>query len=205
MLASCGFNFLGFPLYLDYHKEDCTEIEAAKIIQELPRNVYPVLITYLNKATDIVDLSDRLQVSIVQIHGEISLEELEKIKRYSPGMDIIKSLVVSDDNFQELTDIIRQTEKFIDAFITDTFNPKTGAKGATGLTHDWNISKKLKEMTSKPLIMAGGLNPDNLEQAIKYVGPAGVDVHTGIEDKDGTKSEIKSKLFAEIAKKHLTF
>ncbi len=204
MLASCGFNFLGFPLYLDYHKEDCTEIEAAKIIQELPRNVYPVLITYLNKATDIIDLSDRLQISIVQIHGEISIEELEKIKRFSPAMDIIKSLVVSDDNFLELEGIIGKTEKYIDAYITDTYDPKTGAKGATGLTHDWNISKNLKGLTKKPLILAGGLNPSNLEQAIKYVRPAGVDVHTGIEESDGTKSEIKSKLFVEIAKKHLT-
>lgn len=76
---------------------------------------------------------------------------------------------------------------WIDLFITDTYDPVSGASGATGKTHDWEISKRLIRLSAKPVILAGGLNADNVRDAILQVKPAGVDVHTGIEGVDGRK------------------
>lgn len=84
---------------------------------------------------------------------------------------------------------------YVDAFITDTFDPDTGASGATGKTHDWEISRRLVELSPKPVILAGGLNPENVAEAIDFVNPAGVDSHTGVENESGRKDADKIRLF----------
>jgi phosphoribosylanthranilate isomerase len=104
-----------------------------------------------------------------------------------PDIEIIKSLVIYKDNYQELENMVQDLFQWVDYFITDTFDPVTGASGATGKTHDWKISKKLVEISPKPVILAGGLNPSNVRQAILQIKPAGVDVHTGVELSNGRK------------------
>jgi phosphoribosylanthranilate isomerase len=94
---------------------------------------------------------------------------------------------VHGDNFLELENMVYSLSKWIDIFITDTYDPSTGASGATGKTHDWNISRRLIEISPKPVILAGGLNPSNVREAILATNPAGVDVHTGIESANGRK------------------
>jgi len=74
-----------------------------------------------------------------------------------------------------------------DALLTDSLDPATGATGATGRTHDWEASRRLALASPRPLIMAGGLTPDNVAAAVAAVRPAGVDAHTGLEDAAGRK------------------
>ncbi len=86
----------------------------------------------------------------------------------------------------------------VDAFITDTYDPETGASGATGRTHDWAVSRHLVELSPKPVILAGGLTASNVREAIEFVRPAGVDVHTGIERDDGRKCpDLTTRCVAE--------
>jgi len=87
-----------------------------------------------------------------------------------------------------------------DAIILDTYDPKTGRHGATGLTHDWTISRKIVETCNSPVILAGGLNPGNVAEAIKIVCPWGVDVHTGIENPDGSVNQQMSADFVKKAR-----
>jgi len=91
----------------------------------------------------------------------------------------------------------------VDAFITDTFDPATGASGATGRTHDWNISRRLVEISRRPVLLAGGLAPDNVAEAIRRVRPAGVDSHTGVEDSAGRKDRDKVSRFVAEARRAL--
>ena len=88
----------------------------------------------------------------------------------------------------------------VDGFITDTYSPETGASGATGRTHDWAVSRRLVQLSPKPVILAGGLTPANVRQAIAAVRPAGVDVHTGVEDASGRKDRDKVLAFVAEAK-----
>jgi phosphoribosylanthranilate isomerase len=83
----------------------------------------------------------------------------------------------------------------VDAYITDTFDPETGASGATGKTHDWRVSRRVVGQSPRPVILAGGLTPANVRDAILAVRPAGVDAHTGLEDASGRKSGEKVKKF----------
>jgi len=94
----------------------------------------------------------------------------------------------------------RALERQVDAIILDTLDPATGRGGATGKTHDWAISRQIVGAVRAPVILAGGLTPDNVVEAIRAVGPWAVDVHTGIEDPDGTRNLIKLRSFIMRAK-----
>jgi len=195
LLIDCGVNYLGFPLRLPVNKEDLSEEYAAEIISSFPDEINGVLITYLNNADEIKSFASKLGVNIVQLHGNVELREMLKLKNIAPELIIIKSLIVRNNNIQELENEIIIYSEYVDYFITDTFDQATGATGATGKTHDWEISKYLVSISDKPVIAAGGLNDKNVYEAIKFIKPFGVDSHTGVEDSSGRKSIDKVKKF----------
>lgn len=200
MLQQCGVRYLGFPLRLPVHREDLTESEAAAIIKSLAPPVFGVLITYLNTATDIAAFCHALGARIVQLHGDIDRDELRLLKTRDPSLTVVKSLVIGMHDDRTLEAMLTELSPFVDAFITDTFDPKTGASGATGKTHDWLVSRRLVEISDRPVILAGGLTPENVKQAILEVRPAGVDSHTGVEDCTGRKSGEKVQKFLSEAR-----
>ncbi|HQQ03486.1 MAG TPA: phosphoribosylanthranilate isomerase [Kiritimatiellia bacterium] len=200
MLMDCGVEYLGFPLRLAYHQEDLSEAEAGAIIRALPPPCAGVLITYLDQADEIDRFCRELGARHVQLHGGITVSELKKLRALNPDLCIFKSLVVEQDNTGELRRTVEALAPLADAFITDTFDPATGARGATGKTHDWNISRMLVELSPKPVILAGGLNAENVREAILAVRPAGVDSHTGVEGPDGRKDHEKVKKFVREAR-----
>ncbi|HYA15032.1 MAG TPA: phosphoribosylanthranilate isomerase [Syntrophales bacterium] len=187
MLVDAGVHQLGFPLGLSFHKEEITEKDAAKIIGSLRPSVSAVLITYLNEAEKILDLCKRIGTAKVQLHGDVGVTELIKLKSLAPDLIVIKSLIVRDHNLAELESFVSVSSPYVDAFITDTYDLVTGACGATGKTHDWSISSRLVAISPRPVMLAGGLNPENVRRAIAHVQPAGVDAHTGVEGPDGRK------------------
>jgi phosphoribosylanthranilate isomerase len=198
MLQQSGIRYLGFPLRLPVHREDLTEKEAAAIIKSLAPPVFGVLITYLSQASEIAAFCHALGARIVQLHGDIDRHELRRLKTLDPKLTVIKSLVVGLRDDKALAAMIRELSPFVDAFISDTFDPKTGASGATGKTHDWRVSRRLVEISDRPVLLAGGLTPENVKSAILEVRPAGVDSHTGVEESSGRKSREKvRKLVAE--------
>lgn len=195
MLQQCGVRYLGFPLRLAVHQEDLSEEAAANIIRSLDSSVYGVLITYLNYATEIADFCHSLGVRIVQLHGDIDRDKLKRLKTLDPNLTVIKSLVIGLHDDKTLESITGELSAYVDAFITDTSDPKTGASGATGMTHDWSVSRRLVELSDRPVILAGRLTPENVRRAILEVKPAGVDSHTGVEDATGRKSREKVEKF----------
>jgi len=199
MLIDSGVHYLGFPLRLPVNEEDLSEAEAATLIAHLPVPVQGVLITYLDRAEEVIAFCRELGVTIVQLHGPIAPQELVKIRTAAPDIRIIKSLVVRGDNLDELTLTIAATAPFIEAYITDTFDPQSGAEGATGKTHDWGIDRALVEISPRPVILAGGLTAENVREAIGQVRPYGVDVHTGIEGPDGRKDPLLTRRFVSEA------
>ena len=199
MLQQCGVHYLGFPLRLPVHREDLTEEKAAAIIKSLAPAVFGVLITYLDEAGEIAAFCHALGARIVQLHGDIKRAELKRLKTLDPNLTVIKSLVVGLRDDQALEAMVSELSPFVDAFITDTFDPKTGASGATGKTHDWRVSRCLVELADRPVILAGGLTPENVKRAILEVRPAGVDSHTGVEDSSGRKNREKVQKFLSEA------
>jgi phosphoribosylanthranilate isomerase len=89
-----------------------------------------------------------------------------------------------------------------DALLLDTAHPETGAVGATGLVHDWSLSRRVVEAVEVPVILAGGLGPENVAEAIRRVGPAGVDseTRTSRDDDRRRKDPERVRLFLERAR-----
>ena len=199
LLVKSGVKYLGFPLRLPVNHADLSEDAAAAIIRSLKPPTRAVLITYLNQAGEIVEFCQSLGVSIVQLHGEIDASELRSIKERHPTLAIIKSLVIGLHPVEQLLELVQRTALYVDAYITDTFDPSTGACGATGKTHDWRLSRQLVRYSPLPVILAGGLTAENVRAAILAVRPAGVDAHTGLEDVSGRKSQEKVKQFVSEA------
>jgi phosphoribosylanthranilate isomerase len=197
MLVDSGVTHIGFPFRLPVHQEDISEQNAKIIIQSIPKRINSVLITYLDNANEIIELSNYLGTKMVQIHTDITVSEINQLVKRAPRLSIIKSLVVKENNLNVLQNTIKELEPLVDYFITDTFDPDTGASGATGKTHNWEISKEVIRLSNKPIILAGGLNPKNVTKAIIQVKPYGVDVHTGVEDNTGRKNLSLVKEFVK--------
>lgn len=200
MLVECGVNYLGFPLRLPINREDISEANAGAIIRALAPPAFGVLITYLDRAREIAEFAHALGARIVQIHGDITEDELTELRAVAPELSVIKSLVVGLHGTDALESMVARLSTCVDAFITDTYDPATGASGATGRVHDWRISRRLVEIASRPVILAGGLDPGNVRRAILEVRPAGVDCHTGVEDDSGRKCPMKVRAFVAEAR-----
>jgi len=201
MLLQAGVDWLGFPLRLELHREDLPAEEVSRIIASLGIGDRAVLITYLADALAIARLAAMLGCRRVQLHGDITAGEARRLKEADAGLYLIKALVVRPGNLDELLNDLQDFAPFVNAFITDTWDPQTGARGATGKTHDWKASRRIVESAIRPVIVAGGLTPENVGRAIVQVRPAGVDSHTGVEAPDGTKDPALVRNFVEESRR----
>lgn len=199
MVSECGAGSLGFPLRLGGGREDLSEKAARAIIDSLRPPLHGIVITYLDRAEEIQALCRDVNAPAVQLQGDLALEELAALGRCAGDLFVIKSLIVRRESFSDLLADVEKMSPFVDAFLTDTFDPATGRSGATGKTHDWSVSRRLVELSPLPVILAGGLTPGNVSEAIRVVRPAGVDSHTGVEDESGRKDRRLVEMFISEA------
>ncbi len=200
LLIDCGVDFVGLPMVLAHHAEDCSRDEAARIVEALNGRAESVLITYLDEPAAILALVSSVGFGWVQLHGDIPAAQVAELRRRAPALGLAKSLVVRGDDLASLASAVDAYAPHVDAFLTDSFDPETGAEGATGRTHDWSISSALAARSPRPLVLAGGLTPDNVREAIQNVRPAAVDAHTGVEGPDGRKDAERVRRFVEEAR-----
>ncbi len=197
MLVGLGVDRVGIPLRLAHHRPDVTEAEARVVVEVLGAQ-RSVLITYATAAAEIIELCQSIGVGWVQLHGAVSPEGIATV-RQSVAVQVIKSYVVGFETMG-IAAFVERYAPLCDAFLTDTFDPRTGAMGATGRVHDWAVSRALVEASPVPVILAGGLSPVNVARAVVEVRPAGVDVHTGVEDEEGDKDPCLVRAFVREAR-----
>ena len=180
MAISCGADALGFLVGLSYPADDEVDISTAKkIIASLPPFVSSVFVTHKNDLAWVVDTCRRLGSTIIQLHGEFASEEIPSLRSQVPHARIIKAVHVVDSSAIE---VAARVAPLVDGVLLDT---KTKDRiGGTGVTHDWSISAKIAREISTSVILAGGLNPANVAQAIAKVAPFAVDVNSGVESDD---------------------
>jgi len=136
---------------------------------------------------------------ILQIYPkENELSTVKNIIKKFPKLKIMLGIAVIDE---KSIDLAREYSKLADYLILDTYKQGDNQTGATGLVHDWGISKKIIEQIKIPVILAGGLGPDNVQEAIKKLKPYGVDskTRTDLENNQGKDLE-KVKQFVLKAK-----
>ncbi len=160
---------------------------AAEIISRLPRTVEKVGVFVKEPAERVIDVAERCGLTIVQLHGE----EPPEFYRALP-VPVIKVFSLGRGR---PPDPSRYADS-VDYFLLDTFVP--GLAGGTGRSFDWSLARGFGG--SLPIIVAGGLNPENVQHAIKAANPFAVDAASGIESSPGIKDRGKMAEFIKRAK-----
>jgi len=194
--AILGADYLGFLVEIGFSEDKVKREKAKSIIRKLPLEVSPVFVTYLQKARPIIEIAEEIRPVIIQLHNDISLEEIGKIREVLPKIRLTKTISVVDE---KSIDEAKKYEKYVDYLLLDT--KVKGRKGGTGEVHNWDISRKIVKSVNKRVFLAGGLNPDNVQKAIEKVKPYAVDTNSGVKLKAGKKDYKKLKEFIRRAKK----
>lgn len=199
MAIDAGADIIGILVGQKHNSNDFVDKYKAKEIASFVKNKCDVsLVTHLTDAKKIIDLTKFIGNNIIQLHSDISEEEVEKIAKELKDVKLVRLIHISKDG-KICTDY--KNMKYGDFYLLDSFNSQTNQVGGTGIIHDWNKSKELIEVLNKPTFLAGGLDPDNVYDAIKIVKPYGVDVNSGCKNETGIKDKEKVQRFVHNAKR----
>jgi len=173
------------------------EERIAEIARSVPPGVSSFLLTCLQSIDAIVAQHRRCRTNTIQICDRLETGSHCELKYALPGVAIVQVIhVAGPESVEEAIQIAPE----VDAILLDSGNQKIAVKelGGTGRTHDWDLSRAIRERVERPVFLAGGLNPGNVRQAIDEVGPFGLDICTGVRS-DGKLDEEKLRaLFGAI-------
>ncbi|WP_048086017.1 phosphoribosylanthranilate isomerase [Archaeoglobus veneficus] len=144
-----------------------------------------------------MEIIDGCKAEYIQVHSEMSVEDFEKLRDEFGGI-ITKAFIVARESRNPVVEAARLAEKMMD-YDADYYLLDTGA--GSGAIHDHRVSKEVVKMLrmSKRIILAGGLNPNNVAEIADYVRPFGVDASSGVERGERKDAELV-KAFVERAK-----
>jgi phosphoribosylanthranilate isomerase len=180
-----GADAVGFIFYKKSPRSVTMKI-VREIILELPPFVDTVGVFVDETAEQINKIVDSCNLDMVQLHGDESPTFCKRIRRR-----VIKAFKVKD-----MQSVKKLSSFQVSGFLLDTFSKDL--HGGTGKVFDWNLALPAKKFG--PVIIAGGLTPYNVQQAIRQVRPYGVDVCSGVESEPGIKDHKKVKAFLKNAK-----
>ncbi len=198
MCLEAGADIIGILVGQEHTSNDFVNKDTAKEINNYVNGKCDVsLVTHLTNADEIIELTKYIGNNVIQLHSDIDESEVEKIVKTLPEIKLVRLIHISNDgkictNYKNM--------KYANFYLLDSFNLETNQVGGTGLTLNWNKSRKLIQILDKPTFLAGGLNPNNVEQAIKSAQPYGVDVNSGCKNDKGVKDKEKVKEFVFNAK-----
>jgi phosphoribosylanthranilate isomerase len=192
--VAAGADAVGFVVGVASSPRNIALEKAEKLIRQVPPFVKSVLVT-VPIGIDEFEMYEKLNPDAIQIHGE-NLHAAASVRLKIPNTMLIGAVNASLAN---ALDVVSRASKLFDAVLLDSF--AEGRYGGTGIVHDWELSKRVKQaIHPKPLILAGGLNPENVAEAVRTVQPYAVDVSSGVERQPGIKDHQKIVEFIKNAK-----
>lgn len=193
-----GADALGFLVGLDYPSADALELDSALALAGAfaGTGVERVLVTHRVDAVWVAEALDGRGFDAVQLHGDFPLEAIGALRDGRPWLRIARVVHVTGEAAIERA---ARVARVADIVHLDT---RSGDRiGGTGLPHDWSISARIvAAVAPRPVVLAGGLTPENVADAIARVRPWGVDVNTGVEDALGAKARNRIGTFIESAR-----
>lgn len=200
--ANLAINYGASALGLVSNMPSGPGVISEDLIEEIALSVPPPIATFLltskQSIDEIITQHKKCKTNTIQICDHLVNGTHEQLRNALPGIKIVQVVHVGDENsVKEAIEISRS----VDAILLDSGNQKLTIKelGGTGRTHDWSISRKIRDSISIPLFLAGGLNADNVVEAIQFVKPFGVDVCSGVRT-DNKLNEYKLESFFEKVK-----
>jgi len=192
--VEAGADAVGFVVKVPSSPRTLTIERAEKMMINTPVFVKNVVVTVPKSLNGLTEIYSRLKPDILQIHSH-NLSD-SAIREKFANTRLIRAVQAKSERVVE--DAVKAANTF-DAVLVDSFVP--GRFGGTGMVHDWKLSRRVKRVIHpKPLILAGGLNPENVRNAVRAVKPYAVDVSTGVESRPGVKDPDKVFAFIEKAK-----
>lgn len=175
---------VGFIVEIERSRHRLSVDEARKLIRMVPPFTASVAVVEPAGVEDAIRLAGYLESDALQLHGDLSPDEIREIRRRVP-QSIIVAVPPASERAVEVG-------RVADAILVDT--PVSSGLGGSGRTHDWSVTAIMRSTLCTPLILAGGLRPENIVDAINVVRPYAVDVSSGVET-DGRKDPVKIEDF----------
>ncbi len=200
LASSLGADALGFRVGLLHSSQDeLRPDKAASIVSALPPFVTSVLVTHREQVGEVVSLWRRVRSQAIQLHDGFPAPEIPALRRELPSIKILRTVHVEDETSVATA---YRAAFFTDALVLDT--RPSERLSATGQRHDWMISRQIVEKVAPyPVILAGGLNLEDVALARRQVEPWGLDVDTGVCVKPGVKSRELLESFLHEATRPL--
>ena len=181
-----GADVLGFIFYPGSQRYVPPE-KAKEMIQRLPREVIRVGVFVNQEIGEVKEIAKFCDLNLIQLHGD---ESPHYCGQFS-GFSLIKAISPRTE-----AEILRLGDYPVGAILVDAY--ERGRYGGTGKTSDWRLAIKVKER--HPLILSGGLNADNIREAIEAVRPPAVDINSGVEISPGKKDDEKIRRIIGIVR-----
>jgi phosphoribosylanthranilate isomerase len=169
----------------------------AEIAATVPPGVSSFLLTCQQDAAAIIDQQRRLRVNTIQICDRLPAGSHRVLREALPGISLVQVVhVTGPEAVEEAIAVAPQ----VDAVLLDSGNQSLAIKelGGTGRTHDWSLSRKIREAIDVPLYLAGGLKPHNVAAAVQEVQPFGIDVCSGLRTDGALDRHKLAEFFAAI-------
>ncbi len=167
-----------------------------KIAAAVPSTIHTFLLTSKLDADSIIEQHRKCKTTTLQIVDRVKTNVLIKLKQELPAIRLVQVIHVYGE--ESITEA-KNAAQFVDALLLDSGNQKLKVKelGGTGRTHDWTISRKIRDAVSVPVYLAGGINANNVLNASKEVEPFGIDLCSGVRE-NGKLSEQRLKEFFAV-------
>lgn len=203
-LAALGVDHIGITPSDHGLPGELSNKYAADIFTAIGNRAVKVALTVDSDLGKIVEMVQTVRPDILHLCGDLKLvtpEKVVELRGLLPGMKIMQAIPVMDASALQ---IARDFETVSDYFILDSYSEQIGGIGAAGFTHDWSISKAIVQQAQIPVILAGGLSPENVAEAIQQVRPWGVDSLTKTNEMLGEgkfrKDLERVRMFVDMAK-----
>ena len=179
MAIEAGASAIGLVSAMPSGPGPIPEELIAEIAATVPPGVSSFLLTCLQDVDSIIDQQRRLRVNTIQICDRLTWGSYRELREALPGISLVQVVHVTGP---EAVEEAMSVAPHVDAVLLDSGNQSLAVKelGGTGRTHDWNLSRQIREAIEVPMFLAGGLNPSNVAAAIREVQPFGVDVCSGL-------------------------
>jgi phosphoribosylanthranilate isomerase len=170
----------------------------ATIVKNIPSETTTFLLTPKTNPFEIIEHQRLTGTNCIQLVDTVKIEDYKILRENLHNIRLIQVIHVTGE---ESIEDAKKYAKVADMILLDSGNPNLKIKelGGTGRVHNWELSRKIVASISKPVFLAGGLNPENIRQAIETVKPDGVDLCSGVRT-DGKLDLKKLKQFFEIIK-----
>lgn len=198
MAIEAGASAIGLVSAMPSGPGPIPEELIAEIAATIPPGVSSFLLTCLQDVESIIDQQRRLRVNTIQICDRLTQGSYRELREALPGVSLVQVVHVTGP---EAVDEAIAVAPHVDAVLLDSGNQSLKIKelGGTGRTHDWTLSRKIREAIDVPLFLAGGLNPSNVAAAIREVQPFGIDICSGLRIDGHLDSQKLKKFFAGVS------